>query len=142
MNPLNLPEVDDTQIIDTFKNQILQNGETTTLDVKNELRAQGFWVTQMQVSGVVSQFADQSMEFDWDVSNGHRVYREAVSPAPMSTGITPYVAKPKTQASLGDWEVGGSGTLKTYYNVTRNKARYEYAKEFGIDYVDTTARKM
>jgi hypothetical protein len=31
---------------------------------------------------------------------------------------------------------------ETFTNTTRNKARYEYAKQYNVKYVDTVARKI
>jgi hypothetical protein len=44
---------------------------------------------------------------------------------------------------IGDWLVSGPGgpSNELYKNVARNKARYDYGKEFGIPYVNVAARK-
>ena len=76
------------------------NGNTTTLDVKNELRAQGFWARQhtegneMGVSEIMTELADsESWDVNQDNSNGNVFNRyslqvvQAQAPSTMSTVV-------------------------------------------------------
>lgn len=94
-------------VFQTAKNLISQNGFTTTLDVKNELRTQGYWATQHQVSKML--FADYASEgLDFVQTGDHRQYVESTatpvatvaSPttSPYIAGTTPLVGQSKDDA--------------------------------------------
>jgi len=59
-------------------NELLKNfGSTTNLDIKNALRAKGFWATQTEVSDMMAQLVNTE---DWEVANNgsYNTYTAAV----------------------------------------------------------------
>jgi len=65
----------DQAVIDVAKDLISKNGSTTTLDIKNELRDQGYFATQNQVSTMMfNNFQSAGLEFS--IAGGHREYVE------------------------------------------------------------------
>lgn len=74
----------DQAVIDAAKQLIAQNGSTTTLDIKNELRDQGYFATQNQVSAMMfNNFQSAGLEFS--VAGGHREYAETSTTSPFTT---------------------------------------------------------
>ncbi len=151
MDPMNanmLPEITDADVEGSFATLLETNDEVTTLDVKNDLRAKGFWANQNDVSRAIWKFVQATApKYSYDYSAGHRVY--SVTPADQLIAAPGTVPVPvsKKPADIGDWEVfnrngaNGANPSKTYLGVTRNKARYDFAKEFGISYINAVARK-
>lgn len=166
-NANNLPEATQSNIVQEFETLAHSNPDTTTLAVKESLRGKGFWVNQRDVSDAIWGYVQNNLDtYKYEYQNGHRIYRyeptqgmfgggipagtfntlSSGSPAGKSHKITLY--KAKRVPSTGTWEVyapGGNLVLlpsETFTNTTRNKARYEYAKQYGVKYVDTVARKI
>lgn len=129
-------------------NLMAVNGTATTLEVKNELRNQGFEARQSEVSQFMSDLADEEK---WNVNNGgsYRVYAPGtVSSKVASKTSTPTVKVPATELSSpikGCWEVNSvtSSNVK-YYDVTgsRSAVRWAFAKTSGSNFADTRARKI
>jgi hypothetical protein len=166
-NANNLPEATQSDIIQEFDALVRSNSDTTTLAVKESLRGKGFWVNQRNVSDAIWGYVQNNLDtYTYEYQNGHRVYRyepaqgifgggipagtlntlSSSGPVSKSRKITPY--KAKRVPSTGTWEVyapdGNFALLlsETFTNTTRNKARYEYAKQHNVKYVDTIARKI
>lgn len=60
-------------VMDVATSLIIKNGETTTLDVKKELRSQGYYAEQLEVSDIMdNNYKNYLMDFS-NRSN-HRVY--------------------------------------------------------------------
>ena len=75
-------------VFQTAKEIIATKGYTTTLDVKNELRNQGYWATQHQVSGILfAEYASNGLDFSQ--AGDHRQYTEAQA---QSAASYPYTA--------------------------------------------------
>ena len=146
----------DQAVIDIAKGLIAANGKTTTLEVKQGLRNDGFFATQSEVSMVLdSLYHYEGLEF---ANNG--MYREyfLAGAAPASVIGTAMITTaksfnkpvkvPSTPAvevatpSIGDWKVFENGTPNNckYYasGCSRNAARYAFAKGSGfVHYPDT-----
>jgi len=72
-----MKNLNDQVVIDTAKELIAKNGSTTTLDIKEELRNQGYFATQNQVS--TSMFTNAiAAGLDFTVVYGHRDYVESI----------------------------------------------------------------
>ena len=153
-NVMNIPEATETDIQTEFLRQLNQNGTTTSLDVKEALR-KSFWVNQRDVSRVLNEYAkNSSEEVEWDLAPaGYRVYKKVAVPTVSSVLSATQCLPSSTYPTpvTGDWEVHavyslrGSITVmspKLYRSTTRNKARYAYAREFSVPYVDTAARRV
>lgn len=161
-NANNLPEATYTDIEQEFDSLVRSNNETTTLAVKESLRGKGFWVNQRDVSDAIWKFVQNNRnDYNFHYENGHRVYTYAPigggiplgnvltmsgGPSGKTHKIVPY--KTKRTQTVGTWEVYSTGgplglqPTETYTNTTRNKARYEYCKQYGVKYVDTVAKKI
>lgn len=129
---------------------MVKNGQTTTLEVKNELRNNGFKAFQVEVSQLMD--TAKSSE-NWDVNdNGiHRTYSVVLTKASTpATTTAPVVkaAKPTRAAFLGtsgDWEVNSVTDSQVLYfgsHLTRDEVRRAYAKAVGVLFVDTRSRKV
>lgn len=73
-------------VFDVASDLIEQNGSTTTLDIKKEMRNRGFFALQADVSSLMIDICDEE---DWSFTfNGvHRVYSDA--PVAKSTNTAP-----------------------------------------------------
>ena len=65
--------IGDKIVRDVAYRLICRNGNTTTLDIKNELRDRGYWAQQGEVSSLMNEIYDKE---GWDfTTNGmHRIY--------------------------------------------------------------------
>ena len=158
-NANNLPEATQSDIEQEFDSLVRSNSETTTLAVKESLRGRGFWVNQRDVSDCVWSFVQSNMnDYNFTYKHGHRVYRyapisssfAAQTPGTFASGSgnKAIYHKAKRVQVVGNWLVyapGGNLVLlptETYSGVTRNKARYDYAKQYNVPYVTTIAKKL
>ena len=65
---------DDFSVLIAARTDIMKNGVTTTLDIKNALRQRGYWVEQWYVSEVMQRFSERGM-FSWAPSgDGYNFY--------------------------------------------------------------------
>ena len=139
MDPTNanmLPEATQDDIIKEFEVLVGSSAEVTTLDVKESLRGKNFWVNQGIISKTIWDFVRNNPKFDIDYVAGHRVYSLA------SSGSVAVAGTIKPPVVIGDWEIAApDGTTKLYTNTTRNKARYEFSKEYNIPYAALRSRK-
>ncbi len=165
-NANNLPEATQSDIIQEFDVLVRSNVDTTTLAVKESLRGKGFWVNQRDISDAIWGYVQNNLDkYTYEYQNGHRIYRyeptqsifgngipagtfnvSTGGPPGKSHKITTYKVK-RTQ-TVGTWEVFAAGgalglhPTETFTNTTRNKARYEYSKQYNVKYVDTVAKKI
>ena len=114
---------------------IESNGSTTTLDVKQELRNQGYWAVQHEISTFMSQLADDGV-FKYTDNGTYRTYNFVCGPTQKLLNVMGKKQKVPTgsyQCSLGQY-------TRIYDHVTRNQAKYKFAKEYYpmFDYPDST----
>lgn len=128
------PVANADDIIAVFENLVEANGTTTTLDVKRELRDQGFWITQSEVSDTLTEWVETVDEYDFTIDRNHRVYELATNAAPV---LPSYVSTPKAVAKVADWKVTDGVDTQTYCDMTRNQARYLFSKQFDVPYIST-----
>jgi len=151
------------KVFDTAMDLIDFNDETTTLEIKNTMRANGEWIKQSEVSQYMEELYNDG-HFDFYNKDGHRVYfvnndddknddefeDECDCNCDCNTNKTP--ARIKThedddyyiiydgEEEDGDWEVYYMGDI-IYVdgNVTRSKARVIGSHVFDVDYDDVRA---
>lgn len=82
--------ISETIVKETAKRLIDENGETTTLDVKQDLRSQGYWAKQADVSDHMMNLGSQG-DFEWDDNGQYRTYyeRPVALPSPITWTATP-----------------------------------------------------
>lgn len=134
---------------------INQNGSTTTLEVKNVLRAANKKAFQTEVSAFMDELANVDNEIAVLSDNGiYRTYGavpSAVANQNTSSGSTAVFASVSTTGSLntavkGCWEVNAANhtgvSLVMYFpsTMTRDAVRQAYAKTSGVKFVDTRSR--
>jgi hypothetical protein len=149
------------KVYDTAMDLIDENGETTTLDIKNAMRECGEWITQREVSDCMQEFYDEG-EFDYKIEDNHRVYfvsdgeeecceddgsccctdnscNTNKTPAKIKTNDEEYIIEDGEEED-GDWEVYYMGDI-VYVDsgVTRSKARVIGSHVFDVDYDDVRA---
>jgi hypothetical protein len=119
----------------TFKKLIEEDGSTTTLDVKNDLRARGYWVKQSEVSTVLDAIVSTDDSYTYDIDRNHRIYSKNSAPLPS------FIGKPKAVQKQGTWKCSAPGVpVDAYYsNMTRNQARYRFSLEHDTPYVGVRA---
>ena len=112
----------------------------TTLEVRDYLRNKNYWVSCANVRPVLKNY----IQYGYSISS-HK--------DPTGT-FTQYTCTPLGQVStatvssspfsgLLEYEVYTPGTPSKRYQVHyRNEARYQYAQEFSVPYVDTRARRI
>ncbi len=146
------------------------NEITTTLEVKEALRAEGYFAKQSEVSKLMFEIAGEE---GWEIDeNG--TYRTYSLPDGYNTddrdedddvednadpdGVkimhkdkygNPYPVyvreKSITRATKGDWKVADSGGyIEKYYDgiYTRDEVRSAFSREAEVPYVDTRATKI
>ncbi len=153
--------LDKDDIVEVFNKLIEDNGETTSLEVKKVLRSKGFWATQAQIGTALIEIAEEQ-DNEWVYNGVHRTYNEpdtnmsptSVLPAnaalnKLISGLKPTAAPrkaadpvdrlPLPSGNPGDWrcsEKDHSSPLYFTGSLTAPQARYAYALQTGIDYVD------
>ena len=140
------------------------NGSTTTLDVKNELRSQGFWATQNQVSDFMNDLHNEESDWVFDNPNGFRVYRidasgvstndNDTSQSQGASGEAAYVnaagnkieAVDSNQTKSDDWEcyTPMDATKIMFFPGTfsRDEVRCAFRFYTGLHFNDTRARRL
>jgi hypothetical protein len=159
MDPMNANMLPEAQAVDIELEfaALAEEGDVTTLDVKNSLRKK-FWVNQNEVSRAVWDFVQaQSPKFSFRYENGHRVYflAQNATAGTVGSGYNSPLYDPKSVAfnrpkakrapAIGDWSIdarGFSSAPVQYKGMTRNQARYDFAKTYGVKYIYTFARKI
>lgn len=126
---------------------MVENGSTTTLDVKNKLRKNHYSCSQKEVSSLMGEIASDEKWKHTD--NGtFRTYKPTAPLTSATVGapvaVTPTIIPAKATGVRGDWEVNATtkGT-PAYYSpgMTRSAARWAFAKTNNVSYNDTRARK-
>lgn len=146
-----------TDIEDTFNELIEANGQTTSKEVKDKLRNQGFWSTQAIVGAALRDIALAAGN-DWDFNGVYRTYYEPntqMSPTSASPNLIsvkqkkqpldPQDREPVDQPETGDWrcsDVNSSGQLYFESKLTAPQARYAYSLVTGVNYVDIRSTRV
>lgn len=134
---------------------INKNGSTTTLEVKNALRAANKKAFQTEVSAFMDEITNVDKEFTVLSDNGiYRTYG-AVTPTlqpvaasnnTTATQATGYATGAITTPIKGCWEVNAANhtgvTAVMYFPVgmTRDAVRQEFARTNGVKFADTRSR--
>jgi len=154
------------RVYNTAVDLIDENDETTTLDIKNAMRACGDWITQKEISDCMDKFFTEG-HFDYFIQGNHRVYfvnpedpddcnceddnendyrcqtcccdEDDKVPARVKTDDEAYILIDGEQED-GDWEVYYMGDI-IYVDgsVTRSKARVIGSHQFDVDYDEVRA---
>jgi len=129
--------------------KLTENGNTTTsLDIKNELRNQGYWAEQREVSKLMNEIYNEDDNWAFIIDVDHRVYfypmdTLTIDPGSLNNQSSNSMDARELQAPKDEcWEVSCAGFPKQIYiggEVTRNQARYYFAKMNGSDYTKTNA---
>jgi hypothetical protein len=156
--------MDRSDIEDVFNELLDENDQTTSLEVKEELRSRGFWATQAIVGVALREIADEN-GIDWDFNGTYRTYYKAgtqnMSPTPSFGGvlvsaptvpakkrvpITAQDREPIDTPDTGDWEVTSTADPSTvmYFKgaLTPGQARYAFHLETGVAYVDIRSKRV
>lgn len=160
--------LDRSDIEDVFNELIDENGEATSLEVKNELRNRGFWATQAIVGVALREIADDQGN-SWDFNGVYRTYYEVgqstpMSPTSVSAGsnsnlvpvtpasmpkakrnpASPQDREPIDSPASGDWECSDLGGNPLYFkgSLKATQARYAYALETDSDYVNVRSIRV
>ena len=75
---MNAQPLNPVDIEKAFTDLLAKNGQTTSLEVKEELRARGFWATQAQVGPAVQDLADQ-LGVAWTFNGRYRTYTQTAT---------------------------------------------------------------
>jgi len=160
--------LDRSDIEDIFNELIDENGQATSLEVKNELRNRGFWATQAIVGVAIREIADEQGN-DWDFNGVYRTYREVgqstlMSPTSVQAGVpsglvsvggssaskpkrnpaSPQDREPVDNPTSGDWECSDLGSNPVFFksSLTGPQARYAYALETDTTYVNVRSIRV
>lgn len=147
-----IPDKDDVR--SAFIDLLEEHGETTSLDVKKELRRNGFWATQEKVTGLMREVADEE-GIDFTFNGTYRTYYEdsQVIPPPNSALTNLFNSTKSMTQDLstdnpvqGDWEVRDVNDIAStvYYesSLTAGQAKYQYCKLTGVDFTDARVKKV
>jgi len=136
----------------TAEELIKDNGDTTTLEVKRELRLRGFWATQDEVRRFMDEIASEE---NYDVQNNgqFRSFSKIISNpnSQMTVTITPrfdckqILQLDETDITTGDWKVSSTQNQFVIYfdkKYTRDQVRCAYRLQFPMDIKYTRACKL
>ena len=134
------PVAEYSDIVRTFEKMINDTGSTTTLDVKKELRNQGFWVKQADVSKALDAALDDEDgdKLSFYIDGNHRVYTLTDNVIPVPT-VARVPTRAKRSTSLRNWKVTDGVTTHTFTGMTRNQARYAFSNMYDVPYISTKA---
>jgi len=111
------------------------DGSTTTRDIKDECRSQGFWATQAQVAEFARDLVAQGILTA--LHQGNR-YRTLIEPVPLAvvgdrSAVTP------------QWLISAPGTafpsLSLPGSLSRTQARYQYTRIHPVQFAQTRSRR-
>lgn len=94
-------------VFDVASDLIEQNGSTTTLDIKNELRKRGFFALQADVSQHMMDVCDEE-GWSFSVSGNHRVYTDNASANSTASTSSNYAALANAAGPTGSVQVNGN----------------------------------
>jgi hypothetical protein len=126
--------LDKTTVLNTAVALITNNGKTTTLEVKEELRKKGYKAFQKEISSYLQDIASEENLQATDAGN-HKIYSFDQSQA----------WNKKLARKQGDWEMNSTTHSNVIYvpsHFTRDQARQEYCNQVGAKWADTRGRKI
>lgn len=154
------PIVEKNDVREVFNELLEDNGITTSVDVKNELRNRGFWATQERVAGFMREIsAEDGIDFDF---NG--IYREyllnskpVIPNNPYSylgtqsaqgftkPAIDPADREPIDNPEDGDWEAFDSSVPSAVYyfkgKLSAGQAKSAFCEKLGTDFLSARVKR-
>ena len=155
--------LDRSDIESAFEDLLAAGNQTTSLNVKEELRDRGFWATQGEVGVAVREIADD-LGIDWDYNGVYRTYYApgthmsptsgawnqigpgayVKAPASLAKQKTPPASpadrEPIKNPTSGDWIAWDindpNSPLYFIGKLTATQARYAFTLATGANYVD------
>lgn len=155
-----MKQLDYSAAEEVFDELLEENGETTSLDVKQRLRKNGYWAEQAETTQFVRQIAFDK-DLDWDFNGQYRTYfkesnstKQNLVPASNTTASIPGVVKKFTDPAnpadrlpinspiTGDWECTSKFGPTHYFigKLSGPQARYAYSLIEGIPYIDVRSK--
>jgi len=145
------------EVKEKFLALLKNEGQITSLEIKDALRKDGFWATQMTIGPMIHKIADED-NIHWDFNGTYRTYYYKVAVTQTSTGlisanhttVKPKSIDPKDKEPLdtpedGCWEckVPGLSFYVMYFTskLTAGQARSAYQYITSANYVDIRSRK-
>jgi hypothetical protein len=151
--------LDVAAVVDTAKDLISKNGQTTNLEIKKALRANGYYATQSEVADIMnSVYSSSNLEFTYNGT--FREYFESNQVVSASTIISvtsltskssktprPHIPAVEVGHPLkGDWfvfDANDNDDFKYYAaGPSRGTVRSAFHKISRVDYLDTRARRV
>ena len=118
-------------VLATALSLIADNGKTTTLEVKSDLRKQGFWARQSEVRDMMLDITNSDGVLGYrETGAGYREYFDsrATQTIPMVNGTaTTKVKSDNIPADYEVWDGKDSSTIVTFSNVTRGQAKHQWS---------------
>jgi hypothetical protein len=148
--------------VESVMNDLLnKNGQTTSLEVKEELRNRGFWATQAVVGTTLQEIAEDN-DVPFDFNGVYRTYYQpgtqmsptpatapatSVAPAapPVRQPVNPQDRDPLATAEVGAWQcttADGSNPLYFKSTLSAEQARYSYHLVTGEAYVNVRSKRV
>jgi hypothetical protein len=139
--------IDKLAVLSVASVMLDQQPEVTTLEVKEKLRAQGFWAKQRDIS---THMAELAQEQGWkSQDNGtHKVYSAHIAgTAADSVTALPTLVHSTVLPSrtIGAWEVNSTTDSTVMYidgSQTRDQVRQIYKVTCNVKWENTRARKV
>jgi hypothetical protein len=145
-----------TDIESVFEDLLDKNSQTTSLEVKEELRNKGFWATQAVVGTELRKIADEK-ECDWNFNGTYRIYYEpgtlmsptsvqtvTVTSSPPKLPIPNDLRDPITNPVKDDWEVSCIGQDVMYFSgkLRAGQAKSLYVQSTEADFLDVRVLRV
>lgn len=133
---------------------ITANGSTTTLDVKNALRADGFWVKQDMVRDSMLDITQKDGDIEYrETGNGYREYffsGAVVNAAPVTVPASTFQLAGSMRVKINHDNDPATyivthadgHSVRQYDNVPRGAAKHLWAKDTGFDFRFARTKKI
>ena len=136
-----MKSIDKLAVLSVASIMLDQQPEVTTLDIKQKLRAQGFFAKQRDVSSFMGLLA-QEQNWESKDNGSHKVY--SLSQVGISTPTLVHNTVLPSRV-VGAWEVNSVTDSTVMYidgTQTRNQVRQIYKTTCNVKWQDTRARKV
>lgn len=118
-------------VLATALSLIADNGKTTTLEVKTDLRKQGYWARESEVRDMMLDITNVDGVLGYrETGQGYREYFDSRATQAASSAVSNVTTKVKSDNIPADYEVWDgkdSGTIVVFNNVTRGQAKHKWS---------------
>lgn len=144
-------QINDAVVFQTAHELIQTKGSTTSLEIRDELRSKGYWARCFRIRQILQDdYSNQNLKFDYNgkfrvwtnqnpVSVNQQVSTTSNIPVPQTNNTAVPKSKCYASTKIGNWTVWCGSVIESIKNVTRNAARWQFARKNNLEYKDVRA---